>query len=251
MSSEIRIEALKTNTQFDQAVALQDTVWSYEPDDRMTQKVFLLASHIGGQALGAYDGDTLAGYAMSLPGIRDGKPYLHSHHLAVLPQYRSGGVGRRLKLAQRDDAMARGIKLMEWTFDPLEIPNAHLNVARLGAVIRRYKKNFYGESTSPLHGGLPTDRVIAEWWLGSRRVSNAFERVPNEFEVEARVEVPAAIYAWKADPATRHMAREVQLRNSEALEAAFAAGLAVLGYERDAAGNGTYLLGKWDETPVL
>ena len=93
--------------------------------------------------------------------------------LAVLPQYRNTGLGRRLKLAQRDDALERGIDLMEWTFDPLEIKNAHLNIARLGAIARRYMRNIYGPSTSPLQGGLPTDRLVVEWWLRSERVRRA------------------------------------------------------------------------------
>jgi predicted GNAT superfamily acetyltransferase len=244
---EIRIVSLKTNEQFDSAVALQDEVWSYDDANRMTQKVFLLASHIGGQVLGAYDGEKLVGYAMSLPGIRNGKAYLHSHHLAVLAEYRNAGVGRRLKLAQREDALARGIELMEWTFDPLEIRNAHLNVARLGAVIRRYKRNFYGESSSPLHGGLPTDRIIAEWWLKSDRVERALRGEAGQIDAEAEVTVPAEIYAWKASEADRAKAREVQARNADELEAAFALGLVVVGYRRSEKGDGTFLLRRWDE----
>ena len=128
----IRIEALTELEQFDRCVELQNTVWAYDMSAMMTQKVFLLASQIGGQVLGAFDGETLVGYAMSLPGVRNGHAYLHSHHLAVLPGWQNSGVGRRLKLAQRDDAMTRGFELMEWTFDPLEIKNAYLNFAKLG-----------------------------------------------------------------------------------------------------------------------
>jgi len=247
IEKEIRIEALHTGEQFDQAVALQDEVWSYDDANRMTQKVFLLASHIGGQVLGAYDGERLVGYAMSLPGIRDGKAYLHSHHLAVLAEYRNYGIGRRLKLAQREEAISRGIRLMEWTFDPLELRNAHLNIARLGAVIRRYKRNFYGESNSPLHGGLPTDRIVAEWWLESDRVKAALAGKTPHMDVQERVLVPAEISAWKAEAATRAKAREVQEANAAALESAFATGLAVVGYERTERGDGVFLLGKWDE----
>src|SRR6202012_2433270 len=96
--------------------------------------------------------------------------YLHSHMLAVLPEYRNAGLGRRLKLAQRDDALSRGFDLMEWTFDPLEIKNAYFNLERLGAIARRYNVNQYGITSSPLQGGLPTDRLVAEWWLKSKRV---------------------------------------------------------------------------------
>ncbi len=90
--------------------------------------------------------------------------------LAVRKDYRNAGLGRRMKLMQREDALARGIELIEWTFDPLEIKNAYLNIEKLGAIARRYNINQYGITTSPLQGGLPSDRLIAEWWLKSQRV---------------------------------------------------------------------------------
>jgi predicted GNAT superfamily acetyltransferase len=245
---EIRFESLTEFAQFDQCVALQDTVWSYDEANRMTQKVFLLASQIGGQVIGALDGERLAGYAMSLPGVRGGHAYLHSHHLAVLPEYRNYGVGRRLKLAQRDDAIARGIELMEWTFDPLEIKNSHLNFARLGAISRRYKRDFYGTSTSPLHGGLPTDRIFAEWWLKSDRVTRILAGEPTKASSTEHVDVPADLAIWKFADETRFRAREVQAANADALESAFARGLSVIGYERNTHGDGRFLLGVWDET---
>ncbi len=92
--------------------------------------------------------------------------------LAVRKEYRNGGLGRRIKLFQREEAMMRGFELIEWTFDPLEIKNAYLNIEKLGAIARRYTINQYGITTSPLQGGLPTDRLIAEWWLKSRRVES-------------------------------------------------------------------------------
>jgi predicted GNAT superfamily acetyltransferase len=243
----IRIESLTGLEEFDACVALQDEVWGYEASDRMSQKVFLLAAHIGGQVLGAFEGETLVGYAMALPGIRNGHAYLHSHHLAVRAPWRNAGVGRRLKLAQRDDAIARGFELMEWTFDPLEIKNSHLNFAKLGAISRRYKANFYGASSSPLHGGLPTDRIYAEWWLRSDRVERTLRGEAPSMEIEKRVEVPAEIYAWKTSDADRAKAKDVQARNAEALETAFASGMAVLGYETNEHGDGTFLLGRWNE----
>ncbi len=90
--------------------------------------------------------------------------------LAVRKEYRNGGLGRRLKLMQREEALSRGIELIEWTFDPLEIKNAYLNIEKLGAIARRYNINQYGITSSPLQGGLPSDRLIAEWWLRSKRV---------------------------------------------------------------------------------
>jgi predicted GNAT superfamily acetyltransferase len=246
-AGEIRIEALTELEEFDRCVELQNEVWSYDLTGMMTQKVFLLASQIGGQVIGALDGETLVGYALALPGVRGGHAYLHSHHLAVLPAWRDAGVGRRLKLAQREDALARGIELMEWTFDPLEIKNSYLNFAKLGAISRRYRRNFYGASNSPLHGGLPTDRIYAEWWLRSERVTRALAGEALPVDAVERVEVPAEIYAWKAAEVDRAKAREVQARNAEALEGAFARGLAVVGYERTERGDGVFLLGEWGE----
>ena len=247
VKQDVRIEALTELEQFDRCVELQNEVWSYDLSGMMTQKVFLLASQIGGQVLGAFDGETLVGYALALPAVRNSHAYLHSHHLAVLPDWRNAGVGRRLKLTQRDDALARGFELMEWTFDPLEIKNSHLNFAKLGAISRRYKRNFYGLSSSPLHGGLPTDRIYAEWWLKSDRVTRVLAGEAPVATITESVEVPAAISAWKASDEDRAKAREVQENNAVALEDAFARGLAVLGYERSAAGDGTFLLGVWDE----
>ena len=210
-----------------------------------------MASRIGGQVIGAFDRDVMVGFAMSLPGYRDGKAYLHSHMLAVLPEYRNAGLGRRLKLAQRDDALARGFDLMEWTFDPLEIKNAHLNIVRLGAIARRYMPNFYGPSTSPLQGGLPTDRLVAEWWLRSARVrrtlgelnENGSEPQTDFAQTLVKVTVSRNVTDWKRNPDERKLAESLQTRNRIALESAFARGLAITGYERSHEGDGCFLLG--------
>jgi predicted GNAT superfamily acetyltransferase len=245
MAPEIRIVGLDQLAQFERCVELQIAVWGYSEGDVIPRRVFLVAQRIGGQVLGAFDGETIVGFAMALPGYRDGRPYLHSHMLAVLPEYRNLGLGRRLKLAQRDDALARGFELMEWTFDPLEIKNAHLNIHRLGAIVRRYHPNFYGPSSSPLQGGLPTDRLYAEWWLRSARVVARLRGEDSPTPEVTRVTVPAAVALWKQDVARRTLAIEQQTKNRTALQAAFAEGLAVVEYERDAEGNGAFLLGAW------
>jgi predicted GNAT superfamily acetyltransferase len=243
----IDIRALTTHDEFERCVALQIEVWGYNDGDVIPRRVFVVAQRIGGQVLGAFDGDTMVGFAMSLPGYRDGRSYLHSHMLAVLPGYRNAGIGRRLKLAQRDDAILRGFGLMEWTFDPLEIKNAHLNIARLGAIVRRYQPDFYGPSTSPLQGGLPTDRLYAEWWLRSPRVASVLRGEIQLTPTVERVTVPYAIYQWKQDIQQRSRAQDLQTSIRETLQSAFHRGLAVVGYERDSDGNGCYLLGPWKE----
>ena len=229
-------------------VALQKEIWNFTDAELVPLRIFVVAEKVGGQVMGAFDGSEMVGFALSVPGTRSGHVYLHSHMLAVRKDHRNGGLGRRLKLLQREDALARGIELIEWTFDPLEIKNAYLNIEKLGAIARRYNINQYGITSSPLQGGLPSDRLIAEWWLRSRRVESliAAGKVP-AFNRELTIEVPAQIYEWKAAADTRREAQEVQERNRKQFLRAFDGGLAVLGYEHDVAGNGKFMLGHWDE----
>jgi predicted GNAT superfamily acetyltransferase len=115
----------------------------------------------------------MVGFVFGFLG-RDQNRFLHhSHMLAVLAEYRGRGLGENLKWAQRDRVRKQGLDLINWTFDPLQAPNANLNINRLGAVVGKYLLNLYGESSSPLHGGIPTDRFEAEWWLTSPRVEEA------------------------------------------------------------------------------
>ena len=229
-------------------VALQKEVWNFTDTDLVPLRMFVVAEKVGGQVMGAFNGNEMIGFALSVPGTRSGHVYLHSHMLAVRKDHRNSGLGRRLKLLQRKEALSRGIELIEWTFDPLEIKNAYLNIEKLGAIARRYNINQYGITSSPLQGGLPSDRLIAEWWLKSERVETllATGKVPAG-EATEKIEVPAQIYEWKAAPETRAKAQNVQERNREQFLRAFSGGLAVLGYERDAEGNGKFLLGHWDE----
>ncbi|MGA7220709.1 MAG: GNAT family N-acetyltransferase [Candidatus Sulfotelmatobacter sp.] len=234
--------------EFRACIALQKEIWNFSDAELVPLRMFVVADKIGGQVMGAFDRERMVGFALSVPGARAGHVYLHSHMLAVRKEYRDGGLGRRLKLLQREDALARGIELIEWTFDPLEIKNSYLNIEKLGAISRRYNINQYGITSSPLQGGLPSDRLIAEWWLKSSRVETllATEKNPS-FEERASIAVPAQIYEWKAAAETRGKAQQVQERNRSEFLSAFAAGLAVLGYESDAERSGKFLLGKWDE----
>jgi predicted GNAT superfamily acetyltransferase len=153
-------------------------------------------------------------------------------------------VGRRLKLRQREDALARGIPLVEWTFDPLELKNAFFNIERLGAIVRRYAVNQYGITGSPLHGGLPTDRCYAEWWVGSPRVRATLAGERPEFQVAERIAFPADIARIRAE--NNHLARRIQEENAAKFQDAFARGLAVTGFSRSAS-EGIYLLEPWNE----
>jgi predicted GNAT superfamily acetyltransferase len=242
------IRACRTLDELQACVLLQREVWGFTDIELVPMRMFVVAQKIGGQVIGAFQGSELVGFAMSIPGYRNGHSYLHSHMLAIKQGHRDSGMGRRLKLAQRDDALQRGIELIEWTFDPLEIKNAWLNLERLGVICRRYLPNQYGITSSHLQGGLPSDRFVAEWWLKSRRVESTLRegrRPP--IGIVRRVPLPAPIYEWKSNPATRAQALDLQRHNRELLTHSFAEGLSVLGFERDTQGNGTFLLGKWDE----
>jgi predicted GNAT superfamily acetyltransferase len=241
----IEVRPLAVHAEFREAVRLQKEIWGFEDVELLPLRLFVVATKIGGQALGAFDGGRMIGFCLAIPGVKPGgKSYLHSHMLGVLGEYRDHGVGRRLKLAQRDDALARGIDLIEWTFDPLEIKNAYFNIERLGAIVRRYVQNQYGTTTSHLHGGLPTDRCIAEWWIASPRAKaiiggQPFPRNP----VRARIAIPSEIAAIRSkDP--KH-AREIQQKASEEFRPSFDQGLAVIGFEKSEQA-GTYLLGQWE-----
>lgn len=240
--------------EFNACVGLQKEVWKFEDADLVPLRMFVVAEKVGGQIIGAFDGDSLVGYVFSVPGMRAGRPYLHSHMLAVRESYRNHGLGRDLKVAQRDDAIKRGYELIEWTFDPLEIKNAWLNMVKLGAIARRYYVNHYGYTSSVLHLGLPTDRLVSEWWLKSRRVTDLLDHSVEErgrapiFETLKTITVPAEIYEWRASAADLPKAAEVQKRNREEFVRAFSQDLAVLGFLQDGQGNGTFLLGRWDES---
>lgn len=243
----IEIRPLTTHSEFQEAVQLQQQIWGFEEIELLPLRLFVVATKVGGQAFGAFDGKRMVGFCLAIPGLKaGGKSYIHSHMLGVLPDYRDAGVGRKLKLAQREEAIGRGIELIEWTFDPLEIKNAFFNVERLGAIVRRYVLNQYGTTSSHLHGGLPTDRCIAEWWISSARAKaivagEKFERNP----IERRIAIPSDIAAIRSENPKR--AREIQKKASEEFLAAFDRGLAVIAFEKSQEA-GTYLLGKWESS---
>ncbi|MBS1876754.1 MAG: acetyltransferase [Acidobacteria bacterium] len=243
----IEVRALATHEQFTEAVQLQQKIWGFAEIDLLPVRLFVVATKVGGQAFGAYDGARMVGFCLAIPGLKAGGGYyLHSHMLGVADGYRDLGVGRRLKLAQRKDAVARGIQLLEWTFDPLELKNAYFNMERLGAIVRRYLPNQYGTTSSPLHGGLPTDRLVAEWWVSTPRVGSivdgdAFDR-PRATD---RIAVPSNIAELRAQEPRQ--ARAVQAEIGKRFQECFGQGLAVIGFEKTPEA-GVYLIGKWESS---
>jgi predicted GNAT superfamily acetyltransferase len=239
----IEIRQLYEFEEFAEAVRVQQTIWGFADMDMLPLRSFVVYGKIGGQLFGAYDGDEMAGFLIAVPGIKLGpRPYLHSHMLGVLPAWRDAGIGRRLKLRQREEALGRGIELIEWTFDPLELKNAFFNLERLGAVVRQYAENQYGVTASPLHGGLPTDRCIAEWWIDSPRVRAVLAGQTVARRTEERIVYPSDIARIRSPDPGR--AREIQQANGEKFQRAFERGLAVTGFERSET-EGIYLLEPW------
>ncbi len=240
----IEIRELHERAEFDEAVDLQRLIWGFSDLETIPVRFFVVASKIGGQVFGAFDGSRMVAFLLAVPGIKGtGLQYLHSHMLGVLPEYRDHGLGRRLKLHQREHAIRNGFTLIEWTFDPLEPRNAFFNIQRLGAIVRRYVENQYGRTSSALHSGLPTDRFVAEWWLQHDRVQQAIEAasslpahpverhlLPIDIETMRRVEPELACAA--------------QRNLADACHRAFAGGLAITGFERTGV-SFDYLFTEW------
>lgn len=224
---------------------LQQRVWGYSPIDTVPDQIFIVAGKTGGHVLVAYERGEPIGFALAFAAIRDGMSYLHSHMVAVVEEFQNRGVGRMLKMAQREDAIARGIDLIEWTFDPLQVKNAHFNIARLGAIVRRYIPNLYGRTSSPLHAGLPTDRLVAEWWVPSKRVERIINGQPPVISNAAeRVAIPAAIRELCRD--NPGAAETIQSGAREQFARHFSRGLAAVSFEwkQD---HGNYVLEPYED----
>ncbi len=244
MSDPIVVRKCESLPEFHDCVSLQREVWGEADLEIEPVTSFVVASEVGGQVLGAFDGPRLVGYTLALVGFRDSVVFLHSHHTAVRESYRNRGVGRQLKLFQREEALSRGIRLIQWTFDPLEVRNAHFNLNRLGAICRRYISNLYGVTTSPLHRSLPTDRLVAEWRLDSPRVVAAIGDIAFKSLSAAEIVVPGP-------PQSSQLGREsdlsvLQARLREEFTALFARGYAAIGF-RTGPQESAYLLGPWSE----
>ena len=239
-ATEIEVESGTSLADMQECVNLQRAIWADRDAELIPPALFIVARKVGGQVLLAREGGHAVGFALAFPGFHGELRYLHSHMVGVLPEYQNRRLGRQIKLKQRELALAKNIPLIEWSFDPLAIRNAFFNIVRLGVVIRTFCPNFYGVTSSPLHGGLPTDRLIAEWWLSSPPVTAAMEAAaPSDGPAAAEIRVPAEIDAWKVSAPERVAAFQQGLR--EEFQARFAEGLAVTGF-RTEDGDGIYVL---------
>jgi predicted GNAT superfamily acetyltransferase len=207
---------------FQQCSELQREVFGVSDSDLFPVRFYVVLNSIGGLILGAFDGEKLTGYLSTMPAIRDGAPYWYSQVMAVRKDHWNSGTGVSLKLAQRDAARQRGIGRIEWTFDPLESKNAHLNITKLGVIARRYHVNYYGRIESRLHSGLDTDRLVAEWWI---------DRPPIQIQGDVRrVSIPADMQALKKQ--SLKSAGDVQLRVREQFLKNFEEDYFVAGFDR-------------------
>src|SRR2546429_8517948 len=245
MSGDILVRKCETLEEFHGCVELQRQIWGEADLEVEPVTMFVVAAHTGGQVLGAFANGRMVGYTLAIAGLREGVPYLHSHMTGVGSDFPDPGVGRLLKLFQREEALGRGIRLVQWTFDPLELRNAHFNLNRLGAISRRYLANLYGTTTSPLHRGLATDRLLVEWHLDSARVVAAIENlVKDPVDAPAIIELPADLERWQREDSSQ--VGIVQARGRGEFEKWFAKGYAA-GALRTAPGNRAYLLTPWSD----
>ena len=245
MSQDIVVRKCETLEEFHSCVDLQREIWGEKDLEVEPSTMFVVAAHTGGQVLGAFDGSRLIGYTLAIVGLRNNVPYLHSHMTGVHGDYRDKGIGRMLKLFQRDEALNRGIRLIQWTFDPLELRNAHFNLNRLGAICRKYQPNLYGITTSPLHRGLATDRLLVEWYLDSQRVVAAINNlVKDPLEAPATIELPSELESWMREDSAE--VGKVQARLREEFTHWFDKGYAAVAL-RTGPGNRAYLLTPWSD----
>jgi len=245
MSGTITVRKCTALEDFHRCVELQRQVWGEDDLEVEPATTFVVATHTGGQVLGAFEGEKLVGYTLAVVGLKDHEIFLHSHMTGVLPEYRDRGVGRMLKLFQREDALSRDIRLVVWTFDPLELRNAHFNLNRLGAIARKYYPNLYGITTSPLHRALATDRLVAEWRLDSARVIAAVGEISVEPPAApATIELPAELENWQRD-GSPEVAR-VQARIREEFLNWFGKGYAAVAVRKKEHGT-AYVLTPWSD----
>lgn len=244
---QYEIRATRTLEELAACVSLQKRIWAYGENEIYPLRLFVNLAKIGGHVLVAFTpAGEAVGFVASMPAWHGRRRYYHSLSLGVLGGHENRGLGRALKLAQRRASLRAGIECIEWTFDPLKVKNAYFNLVRLGAVARRYLPDHYGTVRSRLQQGLPSDRLVAEWWLNSSRVKRALAgNAPRATKKKpaATVEVPVVVeHMAKRRPSE---ARAIQRRVRSELLKHFGRHLAITGFEQDE-GTFRYLLHRYE-----
>ena len=239
MEKAIEIRECTTLEQMAECVELQREVFALPEIEVSPVRHFVITRNAGGFVLGAYDGDRLAGFVLSVPAFMRGRRAFYSHMTGVRPEYQSHGIGARLKWAQRERALSEGVKYIKWTFEPVKARNAYFNLEKLGAIVAEYQANFYGTdyATAPEQSGrrigLASDRLFAEWHLESEKVTALAER--REFsegrEPTVKIEIMNDFLALVAQDAEAALSEQVRIRGE--FQAALARGLTVRGFRRD------------------
>ena len=170
---------------------MQIEVWGVSEREIVPALTFIPVCAVGGILLGAFDGSTLVGFCYGFPGFEGDERIIHSDMLAVRESYRDRGLGRALKMAQRDRALAMDVKKITWTFDPMQARNANVNFS-LGVIADRYLRDFYFDTTSPLHAG-GTDRLWVTWHLEGFKRRTPLERIAITTRDEMRTQFESAL----------------------------------------------------------
>jgi predicted GNAT superfamily acetyltransferase len=236
VENTIEIRECTTLDDLAECVSLQREVFELPEVELSPVRHFVVTRNAGGFTLGAFDGDRLAGYVLSVPAFLRGEKAFYSHMTGVRGEYQSTGIGRRLKWAQRERALELGVKFVKWTFEPVKARNGYFNLEKLGAIVTEYERNFYGTDYATASGkqiGLQSDRLFAEWHLEGDKVLALAggdvwtdSRTP-EAEIEVRNDWAELV---ASDPAA---ALKLQLRVRADFEAALARGLRAEAFRRD------------------
>jgi chorismate synthase len=212
-TAPVEVRRLESLDELHQCEELQSRVWGPEDVVRVPALVMVTAQINGGFAFGAFSGNRMVGFVLASPGLTaSGQVKQGSVLMAVDPSCQNSGVGYQLKLAQREAALAQGIDLITWTFDPLASANAHLNLQKLGCVVSRYFVDLYGTAERGLNAGLPTDRLFAEWWIREPSVVDRLARP----RVESFAGIPA-VSEVAADTRGLPVLRRIDLDRGEPL----------------------------------
>ena len=243
-SSDIEIREVTAIEEYNACVLLQREVFGL-PDLEISPRRHLIVSHqAGGWTLGAFVEGKLVGFVHHLAAVSGDQIFGYSHMMAVTTEFQNRGLGARLKWAQRARALAEGRNFIKWTFEPTRARNAYFNLNRLGAICRRYLPNLYGITTSPLHRGLATDRLVAEWYLDSPRVLAALNGELAEPPCASSIEIPSGLEDWKASDLPRVQSIQAAIRDQ--FSDGFAKGYATVAVFRTSQGS-AYILAPWSE----
>jgi predicted GNAT superfamily acetyltransferase len=247
---EITIRECLSIDDFQQCIELERRVWNDDDIDIMPIRLYMISKNCNAPTFGAFTSTgRIIGFVHTSLALIDQNIAYHSHLAGVVEELRHKDIGYKLKLAQRQHAIAANVPMIFWSFDPLQSRNAHFNINKLGAIIRTYKINYYGEGVSSVFDShLPSDRVIAEWWIGSPQVESVLNgNRPKVESPDVNVEIPDNVDEIRAQSLEEHVNWRMRVREDflKALEQ----GNIVRGFARDVEKKtSVYLFGQ-DEEP--